>query len=188
MGEPYVYVHNTHPLIHNTPPILNTPHTQHPLNTQHTPPKHSPQEAPLLWCRLVEAHGVQPNTVTFNALMHAVAGSGDWHKALQLFQLMQQDPRFRPDVVSYGCVIRACERAGQWAMALEIFDEMVEGGLKPNARVFRSVIGACEKGEQWARAIDLFKLMQVCVWGVVWVCVAFCVGGVGMWGGGVVVV
>lgn len=122
---------------------------------------HRPDQVAPLWQRLVTSHAVQPNTVSLNARMQAVSSTGDWQAALQLFQAMQVDPRTRPDVVSYGCVMRACERAGQWALAITLFDEMLEAGLRPNARVFASAIGACERGQQWERAIDLFRLMQV---------------------------
>lgn len=120
-----------------------------------------PEEAGTLWNRLVNSYNVQPNTVSLNARMHAVSSNGDWQSALQLFQAMQADTRCRPDVVSYGCIMRACERGGQWALVIALFDEMLEAGLRPNARVFASAIGACERGQQWERAIDLFRLMQV---------------------------
>ena len=64
----------------------------------------------------MQREGVQPNTMTYNALLSACANDGRWEEALALLQEMK-DGGCQPDMVSFNAAHEACQNAGRWEAA-----------------------------------------------------------------------
>ena len=71
----------------------------------------------------MNVQGHKPNIHCFSAAISACGKCGQWEKALQLLDEMQQR-RLEPDVISFSAAISACEKVGQWEKALQLLDEM----------------------------------------------------------------
>ena len=101
-------------------------------------------EAALDLLQRMEAAGVAPTTVIYNAAIRACATASHWPIALSLFAELQDaadgggggggggGAALRPDVVSYNAALAACERGGEWHEAELLLREMREGrGRRP---------------------------------------------------------
>mmetsp|Transcript_40218 Transcript_40218/g.79274 ORF Transcript_40218/g.79274 Transcript_40218/m.79274 type:complete len:89 (+) Transcript_40218:1-267(+) len=79
----------------------------------------------------MKRRGVQPDTVTLNALISAMEkapGGSQWEKALEVFQEMNRRG-VEPNTVTFNALISAMGKApggSQWERAVEVFEELVE--------------------------------------------------------------
>ena len=99
-------------------------------------------EAALDLLQRMEAAGVAPTTVIYNAAIRACATASHWPIALSLFAELQDaaadgaggggggGAALRPDVVSYNAALAACERGGEWHEAELLLREMREGAAR----------------------------------------------------------
>jgi pentatricopeptide repeat protein len=102
----------------------------------------------------MQAKGVEPDVITYNAAISACEKGGQWEKALQLLEEMQAKG-VEPDVITYSATISACEKGGQWEKALQLLEEMRAKGLKPDVITSAAVIDAVV--DQLAVARGLLK-------------------------------
>ena len=117
-------------------------------------------EAALDLLQRMEAAGVAPTTVIYNAAIRACATASHWPIALSLFAELQDaaadggaagggggaGAALRPDVVSYNAALAACERGGEWHEAELLLREMREGrGPPPDAVSYHTAIAACRR-------------------------------------------
>ena len=101
---------------------------------------------------------LQPNIISYTAVVSSFAQEGQWRRAVQLFGRVCAETR--PNVVSYSATISACEKGGRWHEALRLFSAM-----PPESRdliCFSAAISACEKGGMWQQALWLFQAMPHC--------------------------
>lgn len=87
------------------------------------------------------AMGVQPNGVTFVALLTACAHSGLVEKGRLCFDLMKQDYSIEPEVQHYACMAGILGRAGLFSEAEEIIRCMP---MKPDVFVWGALLGGCQ--------------------------------------------
>merc|ERR1712136_595237 len=73
--------------------------------------------------------GLRPNVISCSAAITACEKSGQWERALCLFQEMLRQG-LQPDIVSYSVTISACEKGGQWEHTLELLHEMRQCGMQ----------------------------------------------------------
>jgi pentatricopeptide repeat protein len=104
--------------------------------------------------RWMTEQGVEPDTITYSALISACEKSGQWQKAVEIFGWMSMR-RIEPNVYTYSALISACEKGGQWELAIEVFDEMRQAAVPPNVTTYNALISACEKGGQWRMALEV---------------------------------
>ena len=88
--------------------------------------------------RELTAEGVEPNIITFNALISACAKAGKWRLALKVFKQMQKQ-NVAPDTISFSSLITACQKGGNWQMAETVFRQMIDH--KVGAQLVGSVDG-----------------------------------------------
>eukprot|EP00954_Amorphochlora_amoebiformis_P013907 1091431-Amorphochlora_amoeboformis.AAC.2 len=119
---------------------------------------------------------VPVHTRTYNAALKALAGAGEWEKALTLASDMRQravevgtgvdtpevvavlrDLTISPDSYTHTSVLSALARARQWERALEYFSKFCANA---NVQVFNSYANAMARGGQWQRAIGLLEEME----------------------------
>lgn len=81
---------------------------------------------------------VEMNCHVHNSLVDMFAKCGCFSEAHLLFAEM--DPK---DVVSYNVMVGALAHHGHGKDALKLFEQMIEGGLQPDAVTFLGVLSAC---------------------------------------------
>ena len=117
------------------------------------------QQALGLFSAMFEAQ-INPDVVSYSAVISACQKRGEWQQAISLFRAMPQ-ARITPDVISYNAVISTCEKGGAWQQALALFLAMPKAQINPDVISYNAVISACEKRGEWQQALALFLAMPV---------------------------
>ena len=60
--------------------------------------------------------GVQPNVITYSAVISAFEKGGQWQQALSLFDHMTQED-VQPDVICFNAALSSLEKGSQWQQA-----------------------------------------------------------------------
>jgi pentatricopeptide repeat protein len=107
------------------------------------------QEALGVHQQMVEA-GLQPNSITYNALISAYNKAGQLDKVMETFHQMVA-AECACNVITYSALISAAERAGQWQLALDLFERMPQDNIVPNTITYNSLITACGQGRSVAQ-------------------------------------
>ncbi|KAK9140080.1 hypothetical protein Scep_009761 [Stephania cephalantha] len=84
--------------------------------------------------------GVEPDNVTFVAVICACTHVGLVNEGSEIFNSMKEVYGIEPKLEHYGCLVDLLGRAGQLDEALELVRSMP---MEPNAVVWRSLLGAC---------------------------------------------
>lgn len=103
--------------------------------------------------------GVRPNIVTYNACVGALAGVGEWERAIGLLREARQN-NIKRDARTYTGVIAACGNGGQWSQAVSIFDEMLEVGIRPDAVAYMTMVVALGQNGEGSRAMVMLREAQ----------------------------
>eukprot|EP00747_Dinoflagellata_sp_TGD_P103088 gnl/TRDRNA2_/TRDRNA2_168856_c1_seq2.p1 gnl/TRDRNA2_/TRDRNA2_168856_c1~~gnl/TRDRNA2_/TRDRNA2_168856_c1_seq2.p1 ORF type:complete len:485 (+),score=87.46 gnl/TRDRNA2_/TRDRNA2_168856_c1_seq2:121-1575(+) len=107
----------------------------------------------------MEAEGLIPNIITYNALINACEKCKNGEKALEVLKLMKYKG-LQPNVITYNTAISALGKGKKPAEAIELFEEMTKKSVEPTRITYNSVISACEKGEMPQHALDIFRGMK----------------------------
>merc|ERR1719502_908109 len=112
----------------------------------------------------MQAHRIQPNTITFNTILNAFAQCGTMQYAHQLLEDMKEvNPPVEPDIVTYSTLIKGYCYAGSLDRALQVFREMQrEGKCAPDEVMFNSLLGGCAKEFRLDEALQLLNSMKKC--------------------------
>lgn len=89
----------------------------------------------------MKLEGLQPNEVTFVAVLTACARGKLVEHGLELFRLMSEDFGVVPVMEHYGCVVDLLGRAGILGAAVKFIKSMP---VKPDASVLGALLGACK--------------------------------------------
>ena len=105
--------------------------------------------------------GLQPNRVTFNAIISSFARVLQWQLALLYLERMRKTSQ--PDVISYTAVLNAFSSFRErgtifppWEQAIELFDRMMSERVSPNVLTYNALLVSCEKASQWQRTLLYF--------------------------------
>lgn len=101
----------------------------------------------------------EPDTALANAAISACDRGGQWQKALEYFDKMDQ-MRIPRDAITYSATISSLGKGKQWEGALRVFDHMKKSGIKADVVTCCSLINALEKSGQWEMAEALFYHMK----------------------------
>ncbi|XP_050382365.1 pentatricopeptide repeat-containing protein At2g37310 [Argentina anserina] len=96
--------------------------------------------------------GIQPDEVTFTAVLTACSHSGEVHEAWKIFNSMIPVYGIRPSVEQYACMVGVLSRAGRLNEAAEFIQNM---SIEPSAKVW----GALLNGASVARNVELGKFV-----------------------------
>ncbi|CAL1172598.1 unnamed protein product [Cladocopium goreaui] len=100
---------------------------------------------------------LEPNSISYNALITCCEKGRQWHRALVLLSAMGDNA----DVFSFSAAISACEKCGHWQIALQLFENMATARVTADEIGFNAAISACEKGGQWPSAAQLLQRMAI---------------------------
>jgi pentatricopeptide repeat domain-containing protein 1 len=98
---------------------------------------------------------VQPNVITYSALISACAKGAQWQRAMAVFEEMKA-AGVQPNDITYSALISACDKGAQWQRAMEVFEEMKEAGVQPNVQTFNPLISVLWQCSQRRTAIDMY--------------------------------
>ncbi|CAN0911341.1 Pentatricopeptide repeat-containing protein At1g50270 [Linum grandiflorum] len=84
--------------------------------------------------------GIQPNKVTFLAVLGACAHGGLVNEGRKLFKMMKDECSLVPDVDHYGCMVDLLGRAGYLDEAMEVIKGMP---MEPSSGVWGALLGGC---------------------------------------------
>merc|ERR1719502_1287583 len=110
----------------------------------------------------MQAHNIQPNTITFNTILNAFAQCGTMQYAPQLLQDMKEaNPVVEADIVTYSTLIKGFCYSGSLDRALQVFKDMQqEGNCAPDEVMFNSLLGGCAKEFRLEEALQLLDDMK----------------------------
>ncbi|CAJ1380068.1 unnamed protein product [Effrenium voratum] len=114
----------------------------------------SAASAPMLWTGASQLLASLPavTSVAFGAAVSAVASSGRWQKALELWQECRAQSL--ADIITCNAAVSACEH-GAWQTALRLLQEARIERLHLTLVSYNSTITSCEKGSAWKTALAL---------------------------------
>lgn len=99
--------------------------------------------------------GIEPDAITFVAVLSACSYAGLVDEGLQIFRLMEREYKIQPSTEHYCCIADMLGRVGRVGEAFEFVNELGEDGNK--LAIWGSLLGACkihrhfEMGESVAR-------------------------------------
>ncbi|PIN11455.1 hypothetical protein CDL12_15945 [Handroanthus impetiginosus] len=85
--------------------------------------------------------GLNPNHITFLALLQACTHAGFLEKGWELFDMMTKTYRIKPGLDHYSCMIDLLGRRGKLKEALEFIRQMP---IEPDAGIWGTLLGACK--------------------------------------------
>ena len=88
----------------------------------------------------MQTAGVEPNQMTFTAILTACSHAGLVHEGKLLFECMQRIHGLKPSIEHYGCMVKLLGRAGLFKEAEELIGNMP---IKPNAAIWGALLNAC---------------------------------------------
>ncbi|KAL5566899.1 hypothetical protein UlMin_030063 [Ulmus minor] len=89
----------------------------------------------------MERLGVEPNNITFVALLHACSHAGLVTEGKRLFEQMVHGFGLVPSIEHYGCMVDLLGRAGKLDEACELIKGMP---IQPNTIVWGALLAACK--------------------------------------------
>ncbi|KAI3472576.1 hypothetical protein Pfo_031112 [Paulownia fortunei] len=102
----------------------------------------------------MEKNDVEPNAVTFDALLGAFYSSGRFSEAENL-RILMEDKKVIPDLSCYNSRLHGMVNEKRLLAAMEVFKELEEKGLKPNNYTYNLLIkgfineGNLEEVKKW---------------------------------------
>jgi len=96
----------------------------------------------------MQQEGIQPNSVTFLALLNACSHSGLVDEAIHYFNVMKDQYQILPDVSHYTCVVDTLGRAGR----LEEAENLIKTMEQPDVVTWIALLGACRWNNDIERA------------------------------------
>ncbi|XP_010934638.1 pentatricopeptide repeat-containing protein At4g16835, mitochondrial [Elaeis guineensis] len=111
----------------------------------------------------MRSEGVEPNWITFVAVLSACNHTGLLDLGIQYFESMEKDYGIMPQLDHYSCMVDLFCRAGLLARAIHLIHSMP---IKPHPSMFGTLLGACRvhKNLEFAE-LAAQKLVELEPWG-----------------------
>ncbi|KAG8055098.1 hypothetical protein GUJ93_ZPchr0001g29743 [Zizania palustris] len=95
--------------------------------------------------------GVQPNEMTFTAMLSACGHAGLVEQGKMFFKLMVDKYGIEPSIHHYGCIVDLYAKAGKLEDAYEVIKAM---RVEPNIVIWTSLLAACKKFKNFDIAVE----------------------------------
>lgn len=92
----------------------------------------------------MERLSLEPDDITFVAVLHACGHSGMMKEGIICFEIMRRFHKIVPKLQHYGCMVDILSRGGHIEEAAKFVEEMP---IKPNDVVLRTLLSACSTYE-----------------------------------------
>ncbi|XP_004143574.1 pentatricopeptide repeat-containing protein At4g19191, mitochondrial [Cucumis sativus] len=90
---------------------------------------------------LLSESGIEPNNITFLAVLQACCHGGYLEKGRECFMMMTERYGINPGLDHYSCMIDLLGRKGKLIEALEVIQDMP---MKPDEGIWGALLGACK--------------------------------------------
>ncbi|CAA7018672.1 unnamed protein product [Microthlaspi erraticum] len=110
---------------------------------------------------------VKKSIVTWNTMIMGFAVHGEAHKALAIFEKLDQNS-IKPDDVSYLAALTACRHAGLVDYGIKIFSNMACNGVEPNMKHHGCVVDLLGRAGKLREAHDIICSMSTVPDPVLW--------------------
>ena len=116
----------------------------------------------------MQQEGIQPNSITFVALLNACSHSGLVDEALNYFRSMKDKYQVLPDVTHYNCIVDTLARAGH----LEEAENLINTMEQPDVVTWIALLGGCrwkndieraERAAENALKLDPTRCINLCI-------------------------
>lgn len=104
----------------------------------------------------MERQSVEPDDITFIALLNACGHAGMLKEGLMCFEILRRTHRITPKLQHYGCVVDILSRAGHIEEAKRFVKEMP---IQPNSVILRTLLSACKKYENLSIGVPVAKYL-----------------------------
>ncbi|KAL6616221.1 hypothetical protein ACP70R_038491 [Stipagrostis hirtigluma subsp. patula] len=94
---------------------------------------------------------MQPNEMTFTAVLSSCGQAGMVEKGREIFKLMVDKYDLEPNIHHYGCMVDLYAKAGQLEDAYEVIKTM---RVEPNVIIWTSLLAACKKFKNFNIAVE----------------------------------
>ncbi|GFP78667.1 pentatricopeptide repeat-containing protein at1g74630 [Phtheirospermum japonicum] len=88
----------------------------------------------------MEKSGMNPDGISFVAILYACSHAGLVEEGCQVFDKMTRVYGIKPEIEHYGCMVDLFGRAGH---LLKAYDFITRMPIQPNAVIWRTLLGAC---------------------------------------------
>jgi pentatricopeptide repeat protein len=101
----------------------------------------------------------RPNQYIYSSIIAACGESGEWEKAMVIFDKML-DSKLRPNAIVYASAMKCLIKARQYHKAMEICTHMQNSGIYMDTGSYNTAIQVMSKGGKYEEAKELFNAMQ----------------------------
>lgn len=121
---------------------------------------------------LMKQDGCKPNLVTFNTLINLFRKTGEWKKAVEIIEMLDElvtmSSKFHShymlqhidaEAKTYNSVISTCSSSGEPGQALYVYRRMLARNVQPSATTYTALISAHGKRGLIKEALDIFNDM-----------------------------
>eukprot|EP00271_Cylindrocystis_brebissonii_P006199 TRINITY_DN18869_c0_g1_i1.p1 TRINITY_DN18869_c0_g1~~TRINITY_DN18869_c0_g1_i1.p1 ORF type:complete len:861 (+),score=167.34 TRINITY_DN18869_c0_g1_i1:118-2700(+) len=110
----------------------------------------------------IVAKKLQPNLLTYNAVLRAAFHERNSYVAEQILRRMEEGgDTVAPDADSYNLVVTLCALDRRIAPALSIMQTMLKGGFMPSPSTYNQVLLACAKLRRSRDVIVILRELQI---------------------------
>ena len=102
-----------------------------------------------------ESRALQPDSITFGAMINALSLCAQWFQAMLLLQ--EAKLAGAANAIIYNTVAAACENAGLWRWALWMLAELSHEGLQRSVVSYGAAMAAGQKAQRWQVASFLLQ-------------------------------
>mmetsp|Transcript_112615 Transcript_112615/g.351071 ORF Transcript_112615/g.351071 Transcript_112615/m.351071 type:complete len:260 (-) Transcript_112615:123-902(-) len=92
--------------------------------------------------------GIEPNLVTYSAVLKGYCQENRLDKARELLDTMKQSKHVRPDEQTYNTLLDGCARQNLYRQGLEVFEEMKAAGVRPSNFTLSILVKLANRGRQ----------------------------------------
>ena len=103
---------------------------------------------------------VDPNLITYNALIHACAQLGATDAAFRVWHQLRADGRTKPNVRTFTELIGACCKTGALDAAFGLLYQMLSEGVEPSRVTFDIMLRASCVADAPQRFYELKAMIQ----------------------------
>ncbi|CAN8290052.1 unnamed protein product [Cochlearia groenlandica] len=109
----------------------------------------------------------EKSVVTWNTMIMGFAVHGEAHRALEIFEKLEQNS-IKPDDVSYLAALTACRHAGLVDYGTSIFNNMACNGVEPNTKHYGCVVDLLGRAGKLREAHNIISSMPMLPDPVLW--------------------
>eukprot|EP00929_Paragymnodinium_shiwhaense_P089384 TRINITY_DN49538_c0_g1_i1.p1 TRINITY_DN49538_c0_g1~~TRINITY_DN49538_c0_g1_i1.p1 ORF type:complete len:539 (-),score=120.02 TRINITY_DN49538_c0_g1_i1:103-1509(-) len=102
---------------------------------------------------------LEPNVITYNAVMSSCEKLGLWSQGLNLLDAFARSS-LTADCVTFTSAINACQKIGLWDTATLLLSQAQRSLLVLDSAVYAAVLRSCERGGQWDVALALLDVLR----------------------------